>query len=118
MKKTRYSLKIPGFRLAAGEGFEPSHTESESAVLPLHNPAKRKCYYTWFCGFVKPYFSNLFKKSIRIFRREIGLGVIQVMADKQVNTGAVALEAQLLVIALQKPLMDGVGNGLDRGLKL
>ena len=24
---------------AAGEGFEPSHTESESAVLPLHNPA-------------------------------------------------------------------------------
>ena len=32
--------------LAAGEGFEPSHTESESAVLPLHNPAKRKEYYT------------------------------------------------------------------------
>ena len=28
--------------VAAGEGFEPSHTESESAVLPLHNPAKRK----------------------------------------------------------------------------
>ena len=28
--------------MAAGEGFEPSHTESESAVLPLHNPAKRK----------------------------------------------------------------------------
>ena len=25
--------------MAAGEGFEPSHTESESAVLPLHNPA-------------------------------------------------------------------------------
>ena len=25
--------------LAAEEGFEPSHTESESAVLPLHNPA-------------------------------------------------------------------------------
>ena len=32
--------------MAAGEGFEPSHTESESAVLPLHNPAKRKEYYT------------------------------------------------------------------------
>ena len=37
--------KIPGaywpqgFLMAAGEGFEPSHTESESAVLPLHNPA-------------------------------------------------------------------------------
>ena len=26
--------------MAAGEGFEPSHTESESAVLPLHNPAR------------------------------------------------------------------------------
>ena len=25
--------------LAAEEGFEPSHTESESAVLPLHNSA-------------------------------------------------------------------------------
>ena len=28
-----------GFLLAAEEGFEPSHTESESAVLPLHNSA-------------------------------------------------------------------------------
>ena len=28
-----------GVILAAGEGFEPSHTESESAVLPLHKPA-------------------------------------------------------------------------------
>jgi hypothetical protein len=28
------------FRLAAGEGFEPSQTESESGVLPLHKPAK------------------------------------------------------------------------------
>ena len=31
--------RFQGFCLAAGEGFEPSHTESESAVLPLHNPA-------------------------------------------------------------------------------
>ena len=41
-------LKIERFQvvhLAAGEGFEPSHTESESAVLPLHNPAKRKGNY-------------------------------------------------------------------------
>ena len=43
---------------------------------------------------------------------------MQIMTDQQVDTGAVALEAQLLVIALQKPLMDGVGDGLDRGLKL
>ena len=39
--------------MAAGEGFEPSHTESESAVLPLHNPAKRKVYYTDIFSFVK-----------------------------------------------------------------
>ena len=38
--------------MAAGEGFEPSHTESESAVLPLHKPAiffrsrERRIYYT------------------------------------------------------------------------
>ena len=42
--------KDPPFRmspcLAAGEGFEPSQTESESGVLPLHKPAKRKSYYT------------------------------------------------------------------------
>ena len=25
--------------MAAGEGFEPLQTESESVVLPLHNPA-------------------------------------------------------------------------------
>ena len=34
--------KPPAFAeglLAAGEGFEPSQTESESVVLPLHNPA-------------------------------------------------------------------------------
>ena len=44
-----------GYRtiMAAGEGFEPSHTESESAVLPLHNPAKRKSYYNEDFRFVK-----------------------------------------------------------------
>ena len=42
--------------MAAGEGFEPSHTESESAVLPLHNPAKRKSYYTEKTGVVKNFF--------------------------------------------------------------
>lgn len=44
--------------MAAGEGFEPSHTESESAVLPLHNPAKSKDYYTFFCRFVKSKFQG------------------------------------------------------------
>ena len=46
------------FSLAAGEGFEPSHTESESAVLPLHNPAKRICYYSLIFRFVKSFLSN------------------------------------------------------------
>ncbi len=41
--------------LAAGEGFEPSHTESESAVLPLHNPAKGIDYYTQIQNNVKDY---------------------------------------------------------------
>ena len=35
-----------GAFLAAELGFEPRHTESESAVLPLHNSASRKDYYT------------------------------------------------------------------------
>lgn len=44
--------------VAAGEGFEPSHTESESAVLPLHNPAKSKNHYTFFYRFVKSKFQD------------------------------------------------------------
>ena len=39
--------------LAADEGFEPSQTESESGVLPLHKSAKRICYYNDFKTFVK-----------------------------------------------------------------
>ncbi len=39
--------------MAAGEGFEPSQTESESAVLPLHNPARCRYYYTRNSPFVK-----------------------------------------------------------------
>ncbi len=58
-------LKPCGFRtfVAAGEGFEPSHTESESAVLPLHKPAifVRSCrtnryYYIGKQEFVKGFF--------------------------------------------------------------
>ena len=44
--------------MAAGEGFEPSQTESESAVLPLHNLAKRKNYYTITFVFVKRFFEK------------------------------------------------------------
>ena len=39
IRKSPESVGIQGFSVAAGEGFEPSHTESESAVLPLHKPA-------------------------------------------------------------------------------
>ena len=49
-------------RMAAGEGFEPSQTESESVVLPLHNPAhcahcrRHRCYYSKLSQIVKKYF--------------------------------------------------------------
>ena len=38
-KKKMDILLDAHFFLAAEEGFEPSQTESESAVLPLHNSA-------------------------------------------------------------------------------
>ncbi len=38
-KKRQSSVENCRFFLAAGLGFEPRQTESESAVLPLHNPA-------------------------------------------------------------------------------
>lgn len=34
--------------LAGDEGFEPSQTESESGVLPLHKSPTNKSYYTTF----------------------------------------------------------------------
>ena len=48
--------------LAAGEGFEPSQTESESVVLPLHNPAiscalsEHRSYYIKVSKKVKHFF--------------------------------------------------------------
>ena len=58
-KKTPLSW-TRAFLLAAEEGFEPSQTESESGVLPVHNSATNKLYYTDIFGFVNPlvaYFS-------------------------------------------------------------
>ena len=49
--------------MAAGEGFEPSHTESESAVLPLHNPAMRRILYPFFALCQEKYFSQAKKSS-------------------------------------------------------
>ena len=56
-KKNPATTRVAG--LAADEGFEPSQTESESGVLPLHKSAKRKSYYTAKYTFVKPYFSKI-----------------------------------------------------------
>ena len=55
--------------LAAGEGFEPSQTESESVVLPLHKPAKFKRidYYTRFFEFVNTFFSILCRSIYNMF---------------------------------------------------
>jgi hypothetical protein len=56
--------------LAAEEGFEPSQTESESVVLPLHNSAifiwNSKSYYTKSFGFVNP-FAEHFEKLCPFF---------------------------------------------------
>ena len=52
--------------LAAGEGFEPSQTESESGVLPLHKPAKRKSYYTRIKQIVKAFFKYFHKKILKV----------------------------------------------------
>ena len=77
--------------LAAGEGFEPSHTESESAVLPLHNPAKLFCchqlnnidYYNRINRFVNTFFqfSRIFILSpfgckIYLTRKPVGAIII------------------------------------------
>ena len=67
-------LKPCGFRtfVAAGEGFEPSHTESESAVLPLHKPAifVRSCrtnryYYTGKQEFVKGFLKKIIFEKVK-----------------------------------------------------
>ena len=50
--------KMVCFSLAAELGFEPRHTESESAVLPLHNSAKllRLTIVSYIFCFVKCFF--------------------------------------------------------------
>ena len=53
--------------LAAGEGFEPSQTESESGVLPLHKSPSNKNYYTTKSQNVNNFFGNLEKFFIRNF---------------------------------------------------
>ena len=71
-------MKLQCFKaylMAAGEGFEPSQTESESVVLPLHNPAiylffraplnRIEDHYTTALRFVKGKFAFLKKSFFR-----------------------------------------------------
>ena len=68
------------FLMAAGEGFEPSQTESESVVLPLHNPAiylffraplnRIEDHYTTALRFVKGKFAFFEKIFLQGHRRE------------------------------------------------
>ena len=53
--------------LAAGEGFEPSQTESESVVLPLHNPAICCCFVVP-CRRDECYYSKQFRIVNSIFQ--------------------------------------------------
>ncbi len=73
-KKNLGIKTIPRQILAAGEGFEPSQTESESGVLPLHKPAicsaSEHLHYTDADGFVNSFFAIceifLFRAHIQI----------------------------------------------------
>jgi hypothetical protein len=64
--KNRSRQRRERFALAAEEGFEPSQTESESGVLPLHKSAKRSSYYTVKSEFVNTH-SEIFEKKQAIF---------------------------------------------------
>ena len=44
-EKLSHWMCHPTAKLVAEEGFEPSQTESESVVLPLHNSASRRIFY-------------------------------------------------------------------------
>ena len=52
--------------MAAGEGIEPSHTESESAVLPLDDPANN-CNYNKRPFGCQQYDAGLFPSALRFF---------------------------------------------------
>ena len=68
--------------MAAELGFEPRHTESESAVLPLHNSAMRTIYYIPKSSNVKNFFDFIQKK------RAVIAALLYIILDffAQVNT--------------------------------
>ena len=71
--------------MAAGEGFEPSHTESESAVLPLHKPAKRKDYYTLIYMFVNTFLTLIFFKKKTAGRCDIRPAVFFLLLEDKMK---------------------------------
>ena len=58
------------FLLAAELGFEPRHTESESAVLPLHNSAIALTLV--YCSTKKSVCQELFLSFFKVFDKKIG----------------------------------------------
>ena len=61
--------------MAAGEGFEPSQTESESGVLPLHKPARRENDYNRILAVCQVVCLNYYTQSGKNIRAEENLPV-------------------------------------------
>ncbi len=71
-KRKNANQTVGVFLLAAREGFEPSQTESESVVLPLHNLAKRRYYYTSSFDFVNTFFKKIKRKNQKCKNPKMG----------------------------------------------
>ena len=93
--------------LAAAEGFEPSHTESESAVLPLHKPAiftalcEHACYYTKMA-------QNVNRKMKKIWKEKLGRGGAPAHGSKSELVGLVVLVLSLLLLLVLSILAIGL----------
>ena len=94
--------------MAAEEGFEPSQTESESGVLPLHNSAKRKGYYTCFFRFVKRFLQFLSVPAENIYLFSHPQGTVQLCFQRYaLGTGEGLFDKRLDV----QRLFDGLDLG-------
>ena len=66
-KRKNLQLSLEVSCLAGDEGFEPSQTESESGVLPLHKSPSNKNYYTTKSQNVNIFFRKIWKFLYRTF---------------------------------------------------
>ena len=66
-KSTPFGVPLP---MAAELGFEPRHTESESAVLPLHNSAKYGKFKSIFVRLIILAHKNCFVNTFVLFLRK------------------------------------------------